>query len=369
MQRLDHFAVNAAGPDVLFAPNLLSLLRRAPGRDNLAALLTELRNVKISQFVCNFFGSASLDLDIIIASHHPQFRHIADAVSFGFANCSCLQQESHIAAMIAVSRKTCRNRARQVTRLNSIQRRAADTRFTALGQSAWTHSALLAAHSCAADIARNHGICAGKGCPNSQLLCADQHLLRGWVGRVIFDFTFLWHDSPLFFMSLRGGCSSRRSNLLIELGIASSRRARALLAMTLFFYLHRPHAWAGPERASVVVHTLGKGNCPFDGFIHGCMAEEMIPAYFFDRNTRLDQHRHFAEIASLFKTCGNLFSVDLCRIIFNFDNLKSAACIYFADPRQLEQYSPHLGNMMVSVKRRRFERFDLHRTPLIKRWM
>jgi len=32
--------------------------------------------------------------------------------------------------------------------------------------------------------------------------------------------------------SLRGGCFSRRSNLLVVAGIASSQRTRALLAMT-----------------------------------------------------------------------------------------------------------------------------------------
>lgn len=35
-------------------------------------------------------------------------------------------------------------------------------------------------------------------------------------------------------MSLRGGCFSRRSNLLVVVGIASSQSARALLATTWY---------------------------------------------------------------------------------------------------------------------------------------
>src|SRR3972149_1560357 len=126
-------------------------------------------------------------------------------------------------------------------------------------------------------------------------------------------------------------------------------------------------ARARPERTSVVVHTLGKGNRPFDGFVYGGMSEEVIPFFLLDRNASLDQHRHLAEIASLFKTRRDLFNFNFRWVVLNLDNLKGATGIYFADPRQLQQYSPHLGNVMVSVKRGRFERFDLHEDTSYKK--
>ena len=49
----------------------------------------------------------------------------------------------------------------------------------------------------AADVARNHVIRARKRRANAQLLRADQHLLRGGVGRIIVNSSFLWHFAPL----------------------------------------------------------------------------------------------------------------------------------------------------------------------------
>jgi hypothetical protein len=190
MQRFDHFAVYSARDYAPFHPQFLTLLRGTDDRRDLAPLLPELGDIQIGQIIGDLRARPSMGITVLRCDG-AQLGDIADGITFRLAVCHRLECEGHIAPVIGVRRRTCRNRPDQIAGLDGVNRRATHTGLAVFGQAARPHPAHFAAHARAANIAGGHRVGTAESGREAHLFSTDDHLLCCGINAVFFGAAFL----------------------------------------------------------------------------------------------------------------------------------------------------------------------------------